>query len=208
LLRYFVTCISKRLPAFGWPPHAAFGRDGNTFGVLRFLELKLNESRKKKLVPIMIRLEPDHAECVRNLAHSARLPISIYCKNLVVGRMPVAAPPALEDLSCAANRLLQICQSAASNFTQLQTHAAESSDNRLKRLIDENVISSLQGQVRSVGMEIKLGRMTGAQIDQILPKFEAPMISLNDLARALNEGREVSVVSWGQVLRTVKEALS
>jgi hypothetical protein len=168
----------------------------------------LGEKTKKNWVQIMLRLEPDDADRLSDLAHSARVPMAVFCRGLLLNKMPPAAPPLMNELSNSATRMLQIAHASVSNLTQLQSHAADSLDPSLNRLARESVLLDLRKQVEMVGLNIKSGSFTGVKIDQILALIEGPSAELNSVARALNEDRQVSLGEWGQTIKTVRDSLA
>lgn len=162
---------------------------------------------EKKVVQIMIRLSPDDARRVDDLAHNARISVSAFCKELVLGRLPPKAPPVPAEQSPAATRLIKICAAAGSNLTQILGHATSSTDPILGRLVAEKVLQKLAEKVLNLGLSVKTGHLPDGQIYQIQEAFEAPAAALNDLAKSLNEGRPVALARWGQALKDLQIVL-
>lgn len=163
---------------------------------------------EKKVVQIMIRLAPEDARRIDDLAHQARVSVSFFCKELVLGRLPPKAPPLDSALSPAATRLLQLCHVSGSNLTQLLRHATESKDPALARLVAESVIQNVSKKILQLGLKVKAGDLDNDQISNIQEALEAPGAGLNSLAKALNEGQEVALATWGRVLQNLQIALA
>lgn len=163
---------------------------------------------RQKLVPIMVRFQQPEAENLRDLAHDARMPLAVYVRELVLGRVPSAAPPALDELSYEETELLQIIQSVISNLSQINTHAENLGEPICHLSGEGGLLRKLQLSARSVGLSLKAGVATPDEVTALLQRLREPSDNLNAcLARPLNEGQAQPASVWHAVLQPLQSAL-
>jgi hypothetical protein len=163
---------------------------------------------KQKLVPIMIRFQPPEAENLRDLAHDARMPLAVYVRELVLGRVPSSAPPPLDELSYEETELLHIIQGLVSNLSQINTHAANLGEPICRLSGEGGLLIKLQQSARSVGLTLKAGVAMPHEVIDLLQRLREPSDNLNAcLARPLNEGQGQPASVWHDVLQPLQSAL-
>ena len=167
-----------------------------------------SENPEKKLVPVMLRFQPADAERLSDQAHAARVPLAVYCRELVLGRTPKKAPPMLADMSNEAAQLLKLCHSCVANLSQLDGHCART-DSPLSQLSGAaGHLQMLSSRARKLGLQIKSGNVNQAQIAAVLAALGSPAQALNErLARPINEGQVPSNDTWHEVLQALQAAL-
>ena len=166
-------------------------------------------AEKEKLVPVMLRFEPPVAEHLREMAHAARLPMAVYVKQLVLGKVPERAPPLLTELSPKATRLLNVAQALVSNLSQLDIHARNAGEPLIRLTGETGLLKKLQSISRQIGLDIKSGVMTNeVEVTQLLSTLSQPAEAVNsELARLLNNGQIVPAHIWRDVLQPLQAAL-
>lgn len=163
----------------------------------------------RALRKVTLRLAQDHYKKLDDLAHTARLPLAVYCRELLLNRTPEAAPPVPDALPENAKRLLQICQNSCSNLGQIEAFAAAAGD-PLSRIAGQGqLLQKLAIQYRELALSVKSGQLTDrTKIDLFLMLLSSPARGLNDeLARPLNIGSRVSFETWKAVLNGLKHGL-
>lgn len=168
------------------------------------------ENVEKGWRKVTLRLDPDHHQLLDDLAHAARLPVGVYCRELLLNRTPKAAPPALSALPPAAQKLLQCCLGAATNLHQIEAHAAAAGEPLSRLAGPDALLQKLASKARDIGMQIKAGQLIDPQrIDEILTAIAAPAQRLNnDLARPLNSQQAPALAVWKEVLTSLQVALA
>ena len=167
-----------------------------------------SENPEKKLVPVMLRFQPADAERLADQAHAARVPLAVFCRELVLGRTPKKAPPVPADMSPEASQLLNLCHSCVSNLSQLDAHCA-ATDSPISRLSGAaGHLQMLASRARKLGLQIKSGNVDQAQITVVLAALAGPAEALNErLARPINEGQTPANETWREVLQSLQAAL-
>lgn len=160
---------------------------------------------------ITLRLDHDHHQILDDLAHAARLPVGVYCRELLLNRTPKAAPPALLELSPAAQKLLLVLQNLTSNSRQVEAFAAAAGEPLCRLAGPEQLLQKLATRAREIGMQLKTaGQLIDQQkIDEILTAVAAPAQRLNDeLSRPLNQSQAVTLETWKSVLQDLQIGLA
>ena len=167
-----------------------------------------NQNPEKKLVQITLRFQQEDAARLADQAHEARVPIAVFCRELVLGRTPIKAPPLRADLSTEATQLLKLCHSCVSNLSQLDSHCADA-DSAISRLSGAaGHLQMLSSRARKIGIQVSSGGVDQAQIINILDELKAPAQALNErLAKPLNEGQTPPNEAWREVLLSLQAAL-
>lgn len=160
----------------------------------------------KKVRQVMLRFSESEHELLRNSAFSARLPVAVFVKEIVLGRVPKPAPPLTSQLSEAAQKLLQILQNLTSNLAQLDRFAAATP--ALQRLAGEGgLLQALSDRARGIGMQIKIGELEN-EIATLLSTISGPALALNsEIARPINQSQAVPLETWKAVLQQLKDVL-
>lgn len=164
---------------------------------------------KKDWEEYKVRFQPFEAQAVREKAHRARLPFSVYIRECAVGDVPRKAPPLVAELSFEAQELLKICYGCASNLTQIDAHA-QAAGEPLSRLSSTGLLFKLGSRTRQIGLQAKSDRLDQQAASELLARLEAPARALNDqLARPLNEGGQPGpgLAVWKEVLDALQDAL-
>lgn len=157
---------------------------------------------------VTLRLEPPDYARLADAAHSARLPMAVYCRHLVLGQVPSVAPPAIGELDPRAAELLAICQHLISNLTQLNNHAGRLGGVLQPLHGEGGALEKLGARAREIGLRVRKGDMPTAQIEAVLMRLAEPARNLNDvLARPLNEGNQPELAIWHQALSSVQNGL-
>lgn len=162
----------------------------------------------QKKYHIMLRLEQEDGLVIEDAAHAARLPIAVFAREILLGRVPKLAPPAPADLSFGASLLLKICNGLVSNLSQIEGHASRHGG-VLEQLVGPGkALQEMSKQAEAIGLSVKSGSLDEAVIKHILEDLEPASRALNDiLARPLNEGKTLPLEVWKQVLTDLQAAL-
>lgn len=161
--------------------------------------------KKKEWVQIMLRLEPDDAKNLSDTAYASGLQVGVYAREILLGRVPEALPPAPSEVTFEAQALLQICHAVVSNLQQLSGHATRIGEPFSKL---EVPLETLRDAARKIGLDVKSGNIDNDQASHLLNQLQAPSLGLNDLAKSLNIGQHESGTSWHQVLTALQNGLS
>lgn len=159
---------------------------------------------------IMVRLLPDDMEKLRHAAFAARHSVSVFARELVLGRVPKVAPPLVAELTFQAQELLKIIHGTASNLSQINAHAQAAGEplSRLSLSGPAGLIFKLHSKVREIGLQLKSGQLDSDKTSELLTRLKAPARALNDeLALPLNEGSQPEMGVWKGVLDDLQNAL-
>lgn len=154
----------------------------------------------------------EHAQ-LREAAYRSRTPVAVLARALLLrvlsdGELPPPAPPATGELGPRAQELLSICHALTSNFTQLDSHAANSGEPIARLAGDGNLLQQLRAKSRELGLEIKRGELNEDRCSQALDAIKPASVSINALTRALNENRAaVNPGVWHGPLTAIRSAL-
>ena len=156
----------------------------------------------------MVRLKPDDARNIQDQAHAGRVPVAVFCRELLLGRLPPKAPPALEELSVGATQLLKIVHGCISNLAQLDAHCSRSGPPLFGLSGPAGPLQKLAATARMIGLQIKAGTLDPARLQSFLESLEAPGRDLNErLACPINQGQVPEPQTWHDVLRGLQAAL-
>lgn len=162
---------------------------------------------------MMVRLDPTSAEHLREAAHAARTRPAVLARIMIEralerGEVPPPAPPTVDRMTESARRLRPVLARALANLTQISGHAQRLGE-PFGRLADSGgVLKKFSAAIEKIGLQIELGELDGARLDDILARLDAPLRTLNDqLARPLNEGQAVAGPTWKSILEAIGAAL-
>ncbi len=136
---------------------------------------------------ITIRLHSEEFQILREKAFQARLPISVYAREILNGFTPVVVQKPL----AGSSELLSVLQKMLSNLTQLS--------NQIPPLIYENLYSKFKNQ----GLKIKLGETI--EIDMIVKKIKPLSDQLNQFTFKVNTKQNINQMELTDLLRSLDE---
>jgi hypothetical protein len=159
---------------------------------------------EKKSINIMVRAPRELGETLRELAFAARLPLAVYCLQILAGTTPKPAPPVPAELAPEMIALLKILHALQSNLSQMKSHAAARAD--LARLAeDSGFLESISASVGLLGILAKSGEMEVAEAVAWLEKLEPVGMAVNHFCRQMNEsGRPAPPAAWAPVCQQLQ----
>ena len=173
--------------------------------------VKTPEPDTELLSRVTLRLPAGDLEQLRQAAFAARLPPAVLARTILIralrsNDLPQPAPPATDELSAEAAKILAICHSMVSNLAQLDGHAKELGE-PLSSV--SSFLEQMREQARGLALEIKRGAMPQARLMTTLASLAVPSEQLNSLTRLLNSDRtRVPSAAWHAPLSSLQKAMA
>ena len=165
---------------------------------------------KRQWIEKKLRLEPQEAKLIEDAAHSARLPLAVYIRKLLVsGQAPKPAPPASNEVSYGSMVLSSTVNGLTSNLSQIEQHAISAGEPLSRLAGPDSAIQQLRKIALQIGLRNKSGEIGEAEIKRLMKQLHPAAQSLNDvLAKPLNQGVVVPNSDWRDVLECLQSALT
>jgi hypothetical protein len=163
-----------------------------------------NTVQELELVKVTLRLPAPLHAALADAAHSARLPLAVYLRELLSGSTPPPAPPAL---TAAAIELMAILSRLASNLTQLHGHCLRTGQPLAQLAVDGGFLHCLRRDRDRLADQLDAGQMGDPAVKSLLAALHAPGRAVNDLAARLNQDAPVPPADWRPPLAGLRAAL-
>lgn len=160
--------------------------------------------QEQELVKLTLRLPAPLHSALADAAHSARLPLAVYLRELLSGSTPPPAPPALTAAELA---LLAILSRLASNLTQLQGHALRAGEPLAQLAVGGGFLHGLRVDRDRLADQLDAGQMAPPAVQSLLAALDFPGRAINDLAARLNHDTPVPPADWRPPLAALRAAL-
>jgi hypothetical protein len=157
---------------------------------------------------ITVRIEADLYLLLEDSAHRARVPLAVFCRELLRNRVPPPAPPLVNDVGPAASQLLNILRGMMPNLSQLEAHALVRGEPLVRLTGKAGFLSRLAARGHALGVKIKAGEIDETAAAQVLTRLSPAAEALNRvLALPINMGQSIPPYQWEEPLRVLGAAL-
>jgi hypothetical protein len=164
----------------------------------------------KAIRKVTLRLPVDLYLSLDDLARSARKPLAVVIRSLLLDRQVKAAPPLIAELDTHAQYLLKIAPSLLSNLQQLYNHAERLGGVYLPLIGPAGGLKILADSVKKVALTIKKGEPLKRPLtEQCALSFGEACEQINNLAHQLNSHdiSEVPASDWKAPLNQLAVAV-
>lgn len=175
--------------------------------------MKITESRDGQLARLTLRMPEAELELLRATAYRSHQPVAVLARGLLLralnaGELPPAAPPAMTEMTAAAQSLLSICHGLTSNFSQIEEHAIQLGEPLVRLSGSGQLLQQLRNKARKTGMAIKRGEINQERCEKLISLLSSSANEVNSLARSLNNNRtNVDHKNWLKALSMARQSI-
>lgn len=171
---------------------------------------------KKNEVRITVRLTEEAAEALLAASHAARRPRAVLAREVLLAGLAGGAsvPPQAQAKEVppepgeAGRHLIELLGRLVGNLTQMSAHADRLGPPLDRLAVEDGLLDRLARRARELGKNAKSGLLAEVLAVALSARLDEPARALNNrLARPLNEGSQLSFLTWREVLDPLQQAL-